>query len=117
MTIPKRIRHKGVCDHPQTPYARRRCRAHKIREAAERAAAEQAAAEQRARRLAELRMTEDDVISWYTEAADRVAMLDGDGYDRHADYWHRELAAARQAMADLGLTPVRRRRRFGRRAA
>lgn len=28
--IPKRIRHKGNCQHPQTPYARRKCRAAKI---------------------------------------------------------------------------------------
>lgn len=25
--IPKRINHKGNCSHPQTPYARRKCRA------------------------------------------------------------------------------------------
>ena len=25
--IAKRIRHKGICEHPQTPYARRKCRA------------------------------------------------------------------------------------------
>lgn len=24
--IPKRIKHKGICEHPQTPYARRKCR-------------------------------------------------------------------------------------------
>jgi hypothetical protein len=28
--VAKRIRHLGVCDHAQTPYARRRCRAAKL---------------------------------------------------------------------------------------
>lgn len=28
--IAKRIQHKGICDHAQTPYARRKCRAAKI---------------------------------------------------------------------------------------
>ncbi len=28
--IAKRIRHKGICDHAQTPYARRKCRAAKL---------------------------------------------------------------------------------------
>lgn len=28
--IAKRIRHKGICEHAQTPYARRKCRAAKI---------------------------------------------------------------------------------------
>lgn len=28
--IPTRIRHLGVCEHAQTPYARRKCRAAKI---------------------------------------------------------------------------------------
>lgn len=28
--IAKRIRHLGVCDHAQTPYARRKCRAAKL---------------------------------------------------------------------------------------
>jgi hypothetical protein len=32
--VPRRIRHLGVCTHPQTPYARRKCRAAKIAAAA-----------------------------------------------------------------------------------
>lgn len=30
VTVPKRITHKGICQHPQTPYARRKCRAAKL---------------------------------------------------------------------------------------
>jgi hypothetical protein len=104
--IAKRIRHLGICDHAQTPYQRRKCRAAKL------AAAEAA----RLARIAELGMSEADVIDWYSEATDHVAMLDGDGRDRHATYWQGELAAARQAMTDLRLTATRP-RRFGRRAA
>lgn len=116
--IASRIRHKDICDHAQTPYARRKCRAAKLAEAtaeAARVAAERETARQA--KLAELGMSETDVIAWYSEAADQVAMLAGDGRDRNATYWQRELAAARQAMTDLNLTTASRPRRFGRRAA
>jgi hypothetical protein len=111
--IASRIRHKGICDHAQTPYARRKCRKAMIVEAARIAADRESA---RQTRLTELGMSETDVIDWYSEAADQVAMLDGDGRDRRAAYWQRELATARQAMADLGLTTASRPRRFARAA-
>lgn len=39
--IPTRIRHKGICAHPQTPYARRTCRAAALAAAKRAAAVEQ----------------------------------------------------------------------------
>lgn len=55
-----------------------------------------------------------DIQGWYSEAADRVAMLDGDDMNSRASQAaHRELAAARQAMANAGIEPAVRTRRFG----
>lgn len=56
----------------------------------------------------------EDIQGWYSEATDRVAMLDGDDRNSRASVAaHRELAAARQAMANAGLEPAGRKRRFG----
>lgn len=46
----------------------------------------------------------DDLRAWYANAADQVAMLDGDNLDgRESRAAHRELAAARKAMEAAGL--------------
>lgn len=103
--IAKRIQHKGICDHAQTPYARRKCRAAKL------AAATQEATMQTPKTPIptvidgfEIPDNAADVRDWYSYAADQAAQYADDDNSRWARAAHRELRAARQAMEAYGLT-------------
>lgn len=100
--IAKRIDHKGQCDHPQTPYARRKCRAAKF--------AKEIAMQQPETPTIptvidgfEIPDNADDVRGWYSEAASLAAMYADDDNSRKARSAYKELHAARQAMDLYGL--------------
>jgi hypothetical protein len=102
--IAKRIPHKTECDHAQTPYARRKCRAAKLAAIA----VEESAMQQKPEIPTvidgyEIPDNAADVRGWYSYAADNAAMYADDDRSRQARAAYRELHAARQAMELHGL--------------
>lgn len=58
-------------------------------------------------------MSNAEVIEWYSETADMVAQLDGDGETSQSRYIRSELESARAEMQARGLSAATP-RRFGR---
>lgn len=101
--IAKRIPHKTQCDHAQTPYARRKCRATKLAAAAKEATMPQKPEIPTVIDGFGIPTNAADTREWYSYAADNAAMYAQDDDSRQARNARKELSAARQAMEAFGL--------------